>query len=158
MNPLEPTRYGSLEAQTHRSTLDLLREVADYLGRLPSHPAHHAMQTKLEEHLAKPSVKAWHQRTAIVAEDEVFRARVVAGNGFFGTSDSFMPNGLPVLTARLLYPVLRLESPAVRMTPAAGQGKEPVNLAASLAHDLGKGVDINLRSLDPVLDQRWLGR
>lgn len=156
MNPLEPTRYGSLEAQTHRSTLNLLREVADLLGRLPSDPAHEAMVAKIHGHLAKPSVTAWQQRTAIVAEDEIFRARVAAGNVFLGTSNQFMSNGLPLLTARLLYPVLRLEAPAARMAPAAGLDQERQGPAASLAREIADGLDITLAPADPVLDQRWL--
>lgn len=156
MNPLEPTRYGSLEAQTHRSTLDLLREVADYLGHLQPDPAHQVMAAKIHEHLAKPSVKAWHKRTAIVADDEIFRARVAAGNAFLGASNQFMANGLPLLTARLLYPVLRLESPAARMAPAADLDQEQQGPAASLARAITDGLDITLAPADPVLDQRWL--
>lgn len=157
MNPLEPTRYGSLEAQTHRSSLDLLKEVADYLGQLSPNPTHQEMVTKIREHLARPSAKAWQRRTEIVAEDEIFRARIAAGNGFIGTSNAFTLNGLPVLTARLLYPVLRLDSPAVRMTLGVSQDTDPQNPAGRLVHDLARGLDINLGPLDPVLDQRWLG-
>lgn len=156
MNPLEPTRYGSLEAQTHRSTLELLREVSDYLGQLPPHPMHQEMVTKIQKHLASPSATAWQRRTAIVAEDEVFRARVASGKAFLGISDKFMPNGFPLLTARLLYPVLRLESPAARMTRANPHDTEPKNPAASLAQDIGNGLEIKLAPLDPVLDERWL--
>lgn len=156
MNPLEPTRYGSLEAQTHGSTLDLLREVADLLGRLPPEPTHEAMLAKIHGHLAKPSVTAWQRRTAIVAEDEIFRARVAAGNAFLGVSNQFMANGFPLLTARLLYPVLRLESPAARMAPVASLGQEQQGPAASLARQISDGLDIKLAPADPVLDQRWL--
>lgn len=155
MNPLDPSPYGATDAQAHATTLSLLEEVADYLRRLPAHPMHRAMERKIQEHLDDPHGKAMKRRIAVLCEDEMLSARVAAGNGFDGVS-RYTPSGLPVLSVRLLYPVLRLESPAVAKTREAGLENEAQKLATTLAQEIADGLEIKLSPLDPILHRRWI--
>lgn len=152
MNPLEPSPYGATDAQAHRTSLALLEEVADYLRRLPINPMTRAMERKIQDHLDNPQGKALQRRTAVLAEDELLSARIASGSGFKGTS-RYTPGGLPVLTARLLYPTLRLESPAVAWLRQSAKEEEAEQLARSIGNEVAGALEIELSPMDPRLDR-----
>jgi len=148
-------RYGQIEADAHQTTLHLLTEVADYLNRLPAHPMTHAMIQKVQSHLANPMAKAQNARLAMLAEDQTLSAKIQSGDGFKGTS-RLIPSGAPVIAARLLYPRLRLESPAVQDLLNAGEQLQADTLSAAIGREIAEGVTINLSPIHPIIDRVWL--
>lgn len=148
-------RYGHIEADAHQTTLNLLTEVADYLSRLPAHPMTHAMIQKVQSHLDNPNAKAQNARLTMLAEDQALSAKIQSGDGFKGTS-LLTPSGAPVIAARLLYPNLRLESPAVQELLNAGEQLQADTLSAAIGREIAEGVTINLSPIHPIIDLVWL--
>lgn len=146
--------YGAIDANAHQCTLNLLREAADYLRRLPAHPMTSAMFKKIDAHLESPQAKAQVNRLKSIARDEEFCNRIQAGNAFVGVS-RYTPAGLPVITGRLLYPNFELTSPAMQHAVHAGWTERTDALAAAIAREIAEGVSIPLRPLNPVIDRGW---
>ncbi|MEJ8852736.1 hypothetical protein [Variovorax rhizosphaerae] len=71
--------------EERKESLQLLREAADYLKRMPMVPVTHSFIARIEEHLAAPTAKLTLQRK-----------RVLVGN------DGFTPAGLPTASASLV--------------------------------------------------------
>lgn len=148
-------RYGQIEADAHQTTLNLLTEVADYLSRLPAHPMTHAMIQKVQSHLDNPKAMAQNARLAMLAEDQALSAKIQSGDGFKGTSQT-TPSGSPLIAARLLYPELRLESPAVQELLNAGKQLQADTLSAAIGREIAEGVSIDLSPIHPIVDHVWL--
>jgi hypothetical protein len=73
--------------EKHKATLDLLREVADFLDRLPPVPVTRDMSRKVRAHLEEPT-----QRLVEHVEHERKTKR---------RGETFTPAGLPLLAAEL---------------------------------------------------------
>lgn len=151
MTPPDSDRYGRVDADAHQTTLDLLKEVADYLDRLPKHPMTHSVLQKVRSHLDNPSAKAQEGRLAMLSKDQIMSAKVKSGNGFKGASQ-YTPTGLPIVSARLLYPTLQLESPAVQELLDAGELLKAERLSAAIGRDIASGMSIHFSSIHPNLD------
>ncbi len=154
MDIKEDRPYGEIDANAHQCTLNLLREAADYLRRLPAHPMTSAMLRKIDAHLESPQEKAQVSRLKSLAGDEEFCDRIQAGNAFVGVS-RYTPAGLPVIAGRLLYPNFELTSPAMQHAMHAGWTERAETLAAAIAREIAEGVSIQLRPLNPVIDRVW---
>lgn len=79
--------------EKHRATLAMLQEALDYLRRLPTVPATHAMCNKLQQHLDDPT------------------SRLVAGQADTWSQEAVTAAGLIYLRARLCSNVLDLRIP-----------------------------------------------
>ena len=154
MSDKKDQAYGEIDANAHQCTLNLLREAADYLRRLPAHPMTSAIFKKIDAHLESPQEKAQVSRLKSLAGDEEFRERIQAGNAFVGFS-RFTPAGLPVIAGRLMYPNLELTCPAIQHAVHAGWTDRVDALAAAIAREIAEGVNIQLRPLNPVVDRGW---
>jgi hypothetical protein len=86
------------------ATLDVLREAADYLARLPPHPMTTAMVRKLNAHLSEP-------RRTTMARLEEEQAQVRKRDRLLMTGANYTPAGLPVIQANLLERTLTLRQP-----------------------------------------------
>ena len=150
----EKQPYGQIDASQHQTALDLLGEVADYLGRLPTHPMTHALLQRVHSHVKNPAAKAQNIRLAMLSDSEVFAAKIMSGIGFHGAS-RYTPIGLPVIAARLVYPVLRLESPAVQSFLSCGDHARAESLSTVIGREILSGVSLDLSPLHPVLDRVW---
>lgn len=155
MANFDNVRYGQIEADAHQTTLNLLTEVANYLNRLPAHPMTHAMIQKVQSHLDNPNAKAQNARLTMLAEDQALSAKIQSGDGFKGTSQT-TPSGAPVIAARLLYPNLRLESPAVQELLNAGEQLQADTLSAAIGREIAEGVTLTLSPIHPIIDLVWL--
>ena len=151
MTPQDSERYGQVDADAHQTTLDLLKEVADYLDRLPKHPMTHSVLQKVRSHLDNPSAKAQEVRLAMLSKDQVMSAKVKSGNGFKGATQ-YTPTGLPIVSARLLYPTLQLESPAVQELLDAREPLKAERLCTAIGRGIAGGVSIHLSSIHLKLD------
>lgn len=76
--------------ELHAATLQVLREVADYMLRLPPVPVTTAMCKRIEEHLADPV-------NQLVSANNEFAGRVYEGA-------QYTPSGLPLVAARVVFP------------------------------------------------------
>lgn len=128
-------------AQSHQATLDLLAEVGDYLSRLPVHPMTRAMHQKVLAHLSDPFATVTRDRLVELAAAEKKTSLVRAGQSFSGV-DHFTPSGLPRIECRLLYPELRIESPAYQFELVAGEDSEALLLR--IAKDIAQGLTIRV--------------
>ncbi|CAM8620989.1 hypothetical protein MCEMSHM24_02418 [Comamonadaceae bacterium] len=155
MSIQDSSGYGQVEAAAHEATLRLLAEVADYLSRLPAHPMTHAMIQKVQSHLDDPKAKVLNARLAMLADDQIQSAKVRSGDGFKGTSE-LTTLGAPVIAARLLYPELRLESPAVKQYLEAGELSEAESLADAIGRQIADGISIQLTPIDPIFARVWI--
>lgn len=151
----ENAPYEQVDADAHQTTLNLLKDVADYLSRLPTHPMTHAMLQKVQSHLNSPSARAQEARLTMLANDQALSAKVKSGDGFKGIS-RLTPIGLPVIAARLLYPSLRLESPAVQWHLNAGEQLKAESLSAAIGREIASGVSIDFSPIHPILDRVWI--
>ena len=113
MTPQDSERYGQVDADAHQTTLDLLKEVVDYLDRLPKHPMTYSVLQKVRFHLDNPRAKAQEVRLAMLSKEQVMNAKVKSGNGFKGASQ-YTPTGLPIISASLLYPTFNWNHPQYR--------------------------------------------
>lgn len=155
MAPKENAPYGQIDADTHQTTLDLLKDVADYLSRLPAHPMTNTMLKKVQAHLNNPSAKAQEARLSMLAKDQTLSAKVMSGDGFKGMS-RFTTDGLPLIAARLLYPALRLESPAVQWHLNAGEKLEAESIMAEIGREIAGGVSMDFSPIHPIIDRAWI--
>lgn len=155
MSIQDSSGYGRVDADAHQATLRLLAEVADYLSRMPTHPMTHAMLLKVQSHLDNPNAKVLDARLAMLADDQSKSAKIRSGDGFKGTSE-LTTLGAPVIAARLLYPELRLESPAVKQYLEAGELSEAESLADAIGRQIADGVSIQLTPIDPIFDRVWI--
>ena len=147
----DDAHYGAIDASQHQTSLDLLREVADYLSRLPAHPMTHAVRLKVVAHVRSPGTRAQIARLAMLSNCEDFAARIASGNGFEGDS-RYTPSGAPVIAASLIYPTLRLDSPAIQACLNRGDHAKADSLASAIGRDLTGGVSIDLSPIHPVHD------
>ena len=73
---------------------------------------HRTLEKNVRAHLRAPGAIPSKGRLATLAADQLWSARITSGSGFTGAS-GFTPVGLPVIAARLVYPVLKIASPAL---------------------------------------------
>lgn len=129
------------DARLHQAALDLLGEVSDYLSRLPTHPMTHAMHQKVLAYLEDPSATVKRESLVALAAAEKKAELVKSGQSFSGTT-RFIPSGVPVLECRLLYPELRIESPAYQYELDTGGDAEAVLM--HIAKDIAQGLTLSM--------------
>ena len=129
------------DARVHQAALDLLAEVSDYLSRLPTHPMTHAMHQKVLAYLDDPSAKVKRESLVALAAAEKKAELVKSGQSFSGTT-SYIPSGVPVLECQLLYPELRIESPAYQQELDTGGDAEAVLM--HIAKGIAQGLTISM--------------
>lgn len=148
MRHSETDSYREMDANEHQISLMLLGDVADYLKRLPTHPKTYEILQRINSHLHHPNAKAMQQRVAILAADQTMSARLASSNGFNGVY-RYITNGEPVIAARLIYPFLRLESPAIQSYLNKGDQNRAEHLSAAIGREIAEGVSIDL---SPISD------
>ncbi|WP_382225309.1 hypothetical protein [Hydrogenophaga atypica] len=133
---------AALDAETYKSTLNLLAEVADYLSRMPVNHMTMAMHRKLTDHLASPQVLAMKAHSDWTADHEARAALVRSGLQLTGSVWGDNSDGAPLIMANLVYPELRLESPFCASEDIAAQKKEDAWMDIGKA--IAKGVTLRL--------------
>lgn len=137
----------AVDAVAHLESLQLLGEVAEYLGRLPVNAITHGMKRKIEDHLQRPGASLHRARIEQAAKDQLWRDRLEAGACYTG-SYGFTPEGLPVLDCLVIGGHVHLRSPA--LTQDIGEETDPkaTPLVVSLGSELANGIDINLAQIN----------
>lgn len=92
------------------------------------------------------------EQLATLAKDQAWSARVKSGSCFQAFS-SYTAVGLPVISARLVYPVLKLDSPAFLDDLSHGRKANAYKLAVVIGKQVAAGMEIHLSPVDPVLDR-----
>lgn len=138
----------SIDAQAHLDTLSLLRDVAEYLGRLPVHPMTAAMVRRIESHLESDPQRAQQKRLEWIVAVGQDADRIRAG-GTFQSILGFSGVGAPSLTATLKYPVLELASPAANQYRDDESQVDFDALCLRLGNQLADGLQLNLRQAMP---------
>ncbi len=132
------------DVQAYQTSLELLAEVADYLARLPVTPTTRALENRVRAHLRDPSAVAAQRRAAVLAEDAAWAARIAAGACFVGVA-GFTTDGAPTVDVEILFPSLRITSPACAALRTASQDKEADELASAIGRQIEAGLNILLR-------------
>jgi hypothetical protein len=122
------------QSEEHLASLDLLREVLNYLERLPAHPMTYAMALKIRNHLSHPQTLAQERRLHEVQAAETFSR--CGQSAQFG----FTHEGLPTLSASVFDGVLALTSPAAAHIPQEEQEAFSRRLTTLLA----QGIEVRL--------------
>ena len=100
--------------ERHNESLQLLRETAEYLKRMPVVPVTRAFIARIEEHLQAPT------------------ARLVLQRSFSRTGTTYSPGGVPLYTARLVGNELLIHAHQPHTILPV---KEPLKVTLSLDED-----------------------
>lgn len=146
MSRLIGDQYAA-DAVAHLEYLQLLGEVAEYLGRLPVNAITHSMKRKIEDHLQRPGASLHKVRIEQAGKDQLWRDRLEAGACYTG-SYRFSPEGLPVLDCLVVGGNLHLRSPALTQEIGEETDPKPTPLVVSLGREVAEGIDIKLDQIN----------
>ena len=139
--PADPL-FDVMASETHLATEVMLREVLEYLQRLPAHPMTTAMLRKVQAHLDSPAAGIVRDRD----RRRVAAARAVdLGRGGQG---GYVMEGYPELCVSIAEDVVLVASPAAERFGTTSRGRA---FALALAAQLAKGYRIDL---SPLHDER----
>lgn len=130
------------DTAVHNSSLRLLAETAEYLGRLPPNAMTRELKVRIDAHLQRPGASVIEE----AAKDREWRERLGAGGAFVGVS-GFAPTGVPILQCLALRGTIGFRSPAHEQAQSQG-APHADHLACSIGHEIAAGMHIGLRPID----------
>jgi hypothetical protein len=130
----EVGRYGDTHS-VHLATEDLLREVMDYLLRLPAHPMTVAIAKKVKHHLESPGTVVARKEAALLSAarqaDRMNRSGITI----------YTAEGVPELVVSVGPEAAHVSSPAAAIYGGTSQGRK---FAQQLVVQLARGVTVEL--------------